>query len=114
MSMDSVIELGKACGRELSQAEAARLREVGSRLHLREDDALWPLLAAMEYQRVYYEALPGKSPERPEPSWTAWRCRRKGDCRSPSPTHRQRGEGGAKPCLKDSIRQLGADVAALP
>ena len=60
MSMDSVIELGKACGRELSQAEAARLREVGSRLHLREDDALWPLLAAMEYQRVYYEALPEK------------------------------------------------------
>lgn len=60
MSMDSVIELGKVCGRELSQAEAARLREVGSRLHLREDDALWPLLAAMEYQRVYYEALPEK------------------------------------------------------
>ena len=54
MSMDSVIELGKACGRELSQAEAARLREVGSRLHLREDDALWPLLAAMEYLRVYF------------------------------------------------------------
>ena len=60
MSLDTVIDLGKACGRELSQAEAARLREVGSRLHLREDDALWPLLAAMEYQRVYYEALPEK------------------------------------------------------
>ena len=72
MSMDSVIELGKACGRELSQAEAARLREVGSRLHLREDDALWPLLAAMEYQRVYYEALPEKIAGASEPSWTAW------------------------------------------
>lgn len=60
MSMDSVIDLGKACGRELSEAEAARLREAGSRLSLREDDALWPLLAAMEYQRVYYEALPEK------------------------------------------------------
>ena len=58
MSMDIVIDLGKACGRELSEAEAARLREVGNRLNLREDDALWPLLAAMEYQRVYYEALP--------------------------------------------------------
>lgn len=60
MSMDTVIDLGKACGRELSEAEAARLREIGNSLNLREDDALWPLLAAMEYQRVYYEALPEK------------------------------------------------------
>lgn len=60
MSMDDMIDLGKACGRKLSEAEAARLREVGSRLNLREDDALWPLLAAMEYQRIYYEALPEK------------------------------------------------------
>ena len=60
MSLDDMIDLGKACGRELSQAEAARLREVGSRLNLRDDDALWPLLAAMEYQRIYYEALPKK------------------------------------------------------
>lgn len=60
MSLDDMIDLGKACGRELSQAEAARLREIGKRLNLREDDALWPLLAAMEYQRVYYEALPEK------------------------------------------------------
>ena len=63
MSMDTVIDLGKACGRELSEAEAARLREAGSRLNLREDDALWPLLAAMEYQRIYYEALPEKIAE---------------------------------------------------
>lgn len=60
MSMDDMIDLGKICGRELSEAEAARLREVGSSLNLREDDALWPLLAAMEYQRIYYEALPEK------------------------------------------------------
>ena len=60
MSMDTVIDLGKACGRELFEAEAARLREIGNRLNLREDDALWPLLAAMEYQRIYYEALPEK------------------------------------------------------
>lgn len=60
MSMGDVIDLNKACGRELSEAEAARLREVGKNLNLREDDALWPLLAAMEYQRIYYEALPEK------------------------------------------------------
>ena len=60
MSMDSVIDLGKVCGRKLSEAEAARLREIGNKLNLREDDALWPLLAALEYQRIYYEALPKK------------------------------------------------------
>lgn len=60
MSMDSMIDLNKACGRELSEAETARLREIGNSLNLREDDALWPLLAALEYQRVYYEALPEK------------------------------------------------------
>ena len=60
MSMDSVIDLGKVCGRKLSEAEAARLREIGNKLNLREDDALWPLLAALEYQRIYYEALPEK------------------------------------------------------
>ena len=60
MSMDDMIDLNKACGRELSQAEAARLREVGNKLNLRDDDALWPLLAAMEYQRFYYDALPEK------------------------------------------------------
>ena len=63
MSLDDMIDLGKACGRELSEAEAARLLEAGSRLNLREDDALWPLLAAMEYQRIYYEALPEKIAE---------------------------------------------------
>lgn len=60
MSMDRMIDLGKACGRELSEAEAARLRAIGNSLNLREDDALWPMLAALEYQRVYYEALPEK------------------------------------------------------
>ena len=63
MSLDDMIDLGKVCGRELSQAEAGRLREIGNRLNLREDDALWPLLAAMEYQRIYYEALPEKIAE---------------------------------------------------
>ena len=60
MSMDSMIDLNKTCGRELSEAETARLREIGNSLNLREDDALWPLLAAMDYQRIYYEALPEK------------------------------------------------------
>lgn len=86
MSMDDMIDLGKACGRKLSEAEAARLREVGNRLNLREDDALWPLLAAMEYQRVYYEALPKEIAAASKTIMGRHsRCRRKGNCRRPSP-----------------------------
>ncbi|WP_298067678.1 hypothetical protein [uncultured Mailhella sp.] len=37
MSLDTVIDLGKACGREWSEAEKARLREIGNSLNLRKD-----------------------------------------------------------------------------
>ena len=60
MSRDAIILIEKSCGRKFSEEEAARLRDVGNALNLRDDDAVWSLLAAMEYQRVYYEALPGK------------------------------------------------------
>ena len=83
MSMDTVIALGKACGRELSETEATRLREVGNSLNLREDDALWPLLAAMEYQRM--KPCRRKSPSRPEPSWTAWPLPQKRKLPPPKP-----------------------------
>ena len=42
------------------------------------------------------------------------RCRRKGNRRRTSQAHRQRGEGSTESCFKDSIRQVGADVAACP
>lgn len=60
MSMDAIIRIEKSCGRKFSEEEAARLRGVGEALNIREDDAVWSLLAAMEYQRVFYEALPDR------------------------------------------------------
>ena len=45
--------MGAGSGHLVKPLEAARLREFGNRLNLREGDALWPLLAAMEYQRIY-------------------------------------------------------------
>ncbi len=60
MSMNTKIDLSKLCGRKVSEEEAARIREVASNLELRDDDALWQLLAAIEYQRVYYEKVPDK------------------------------------------------------
>ena len=44
--------MGAGSGHLVKPLEAALLREFGNRLNLREDGALWPLLAAMEYQRT--------------------------------------------------------------
>ena len=60
MSMDAIINLEEALGRKFTEQESARLREIGRQLHLRDDDALWSLLAALEYQRIFYEALPDR------------------------------------------------------
>jgi hypothetical protein len=60
MSTDAINRIEMIRGQKLSEEEATRLRGVGEALNLRDDDALWPLLAALEYQRVFYEALPDK------------------------------------------------------
>ena len=58
MSADAIARIEQVSGHKLSEAEAARLRELGSSLNLRDDDAVWNILAALEYQRTFYEALP--------------------------------------------------------
>ncbi len=60
MNANFMDEIQKTSGRKLTQEEIQRVRQVGASLNLRDDDALWSLLAAMEYQRAYYEALPKK------------------------------------------------------
>jgi hypothetical protein len=57
---DSIARVEKSRGHRLSDEEAAHLREIGGSLNLRADDALWDILAAMEYQRAFYETLPDK------------------------------------------------------
>ena len=63
MSMDAIFRIETSRGQKLSEEEAARLRGIGDRLNLRADDALWDIVAALEYQRVFYEALPDKIAE---------------------------------------------------
>ena len=60
MSADAITRIEQARGRKFTEAEAARLREIGTSLNLRDDDAVWSILAALEHQRVFYEALPEK------------------------------------------------------
>ena len=60
MSADAIARIEKLRGHRLTEEEAARLREIGNALNLRADDAVWDILAAMEYQRVFYQELPEK------------------------------------------------------
>ena len=60
MNQEIIINIEKMSGRELSHKEQARIRDVSSSLNIRDDDAVWALFGAMEYQRVYYEGLPDK------------------------------------------------------
>ena len=60
MSADAITRIEWIRKHKFSEQESARLREIGNSLNLRDDDAVWGILAALEYQRIYYEALPEK------------------------------------------------------
>jgi hypothetical protein len=60
MNKTHVQRLEKLLERALTEGEIARLRRIKTALEIDDDDALWDVLAAMEYQRKYYEELPAK------------------------------------------------------
>jgi ABC-type multidrug transport system fused ATPase/permease subunit len=60
MNADKIRQLEKLLDRELSHEEIDRFRRIKDILHIRDNDSVWDILAAMEYQRVYYEELPAK------------------------------------------------------
>ena len=60
MNTEHIKRLETLTGRKLSGDEVARLGRIQSVLNLTDNDALWDVLAALEYQRAYYDALPVK------------------------------------------------------
>lgn len=52
--------LQKLLGRDLERAERDRLERIQDALNLGPNDALWAIIAALEFQRTYYEKLPEK------------------------------------------------------
>ena len=60
MDREVIINIEKLRGRKLSPQEKSLLHEVSTGLNIRDNDAVWALLAAMEYQRVFYEDMPDK------------------------------------------------------
>ena len=60
MNADRLEKLEKLLARTLSVEEKARLQNIGHTLGIGDNDALWDVVSAMEYQRAYYEELPQK------------------------------------------------------
>jgi hypothetical protein len=60
MNAERIARLEKLLNRELSAEEKERLRRIQDTLQISVDDCLWDVLAAMEYQKAYYEELPQK------------------------------------------------------
>lgn len=60
MDSDMISRMEKLLERPLSPAEKERLSRIQNILGVRDNDAIWSIVAAMEYQRAYYEKLPEK------------------------------------------------------
>ena len=60
MEGEAFVRLEKLLGRELEQSEKERLQRIQDVLKIGPNDALWSIIAALEYQRAYYEELPQK------------------------------------------------------
>ena len=60
MNKEKIGHIEKLLGRELSGEEQERLARIQDILGIADNDALWDILIALEYQRAFYEALPEK------------------------------------------------------
>ena len=60
MNAERITRLEKLLNRELFAEEKERLRRIQDTLCIADDDSLWDVLTAMEYQKAYYEELPQK------------------------------------------------------
>ena len=60
MDAEKLSRLERLLERELSSEEKERLRRVQDAFGISDNDALWELITAMEYQRKYYDELPEK------------------------------------------------------
>ena len=60
MNKEKIGHIEKLLGRELAEDEQERLTRIQDILGIADNDALWDILIALEYQRTFYEALPEK------------------------------------------------------
>ena len=72
MEAEMLARLEKLLGRELENSEKMRLQRIQDILKIGPNDALWSIIAALEYQRAYYEELPKKIHKTTEEILAEW------------------------------------------
>lgn len=60
MDKETTAILEKLLERKLENGEKERLQRIQNTLRIGPNEALWAIIAAMEYPRIYYEELPEK------------------------------------------------------
>lgn len=60
MDKETTAILEKLLERKLENGEKERLQRIQDTLRIGPNDALWTIIAAMEYPRMHYEELPEK------------------------------------------------------
>ena len=60
MAVSAIKHLERMRGSKVTREEYHRLTMMQQALNLQDDDAVWMLFLAMEYQKTYYEQLPKK------------------------------------------------------
>lgn len=60
MDTQKIAHFETLMGRELTAEEKDRLRRIKDTLQIADNDALWDVIIALEYQRKYYDELPEK------------------------------------------------------
>ena len=63
MAVSAIKHLERMRGSKVTREEYHRLTMMQQALNLQDDDAVWMLFLAMEYQKAYYEQLPKKISE---------------------------------------------------
>ncbi len=58
MDIQKIEQYKKLLGRELSHEEKERLQRIKNTLNFADNDALWDVLIAIEFQRTFYENIP--------------------------------------------------------
>ncbi len=58
MNEQRIARYEQLLGHKLTTEEVERLRRISGVLRISDNDALWDIIIAMEYQRTFYEALP--------------------------------------------------------
>lgn len=103
METETLNRLENLLGRELELSEKERLQRIQDVLKIGPNDALWSIIAALEYQRSYYEELPEKIRTTTQEILSEWSAEAR---KNPAIPQKINGEKGVEQTKAISLKDL--------